>query len=77
MRFNLLNIWHCYLKMSTGSNHYDLLIIDSLFHAWAGTGGILEFVDGIIPPSSPRHPTMMPLSSPYNWQFMSIFQGVV
>jgi len=24
---------------------YDLLIIDSLSHAWAGTGGILEFVD--------------------------------
>jgi hypothetical protein len=24
---------------------YDLLIIDSLSHAWAGTGGILEYVD--------------------------------
>lgn len=24
---------------------YDLIIIDSLSHAWAGTGGILEFVD--------------------------------
>jgi AAA domain len=24
---------------------YDLLIIDSLSHGWAGTGGILEFVD--------------------------------
>lgn len=24
---------------------YDVLIIDSLSHAWAGTGGILEFVD--------------------------------
>ena len=27
---------------------YDLLIIDSLSHAWAGTGGILEFVDAKI-----------------------------
>jgi KaiC/GvpD/RAD55 family RecA-like ATPase len=26
-------------------NGYDLLIIDSLSHAWAGTGGILEYVD--------------------------------
>jgi hypothetical protein len=25
--------------------NYDLLIIDSLSHAWAGTGGILELVD--------------------------------
>ena len=24
---------------------YDLIIVDSLSHAWAGTGGILEFVD--------------------------------
>ena len=28
-----------------GNLGYDLIIIDSLSHAWAGTGGILEFVD--------------------------------
>lgn len=26
---------------------YDLLILDSLSHAWAGRGGILEFVDAV------------------------------
>jgi len=28
-----------------GNLGYDLIIVDSLSHAWAGTGGILEFVD--------------------------------
>jgi hypothetical protein len=28
-----------------GEGGYDVLIIDSLSHAWAGTGGILEYVD--------------------------------
>lgn len=28
-----------------GDQGYDVLIIDSLSHAWAGKGGILEFVD--------------------------------
>lgn len=27
---------------------YDLLMIDSLSHAWAGPGGILEFVDNLV-----------------------------
>ncbi|MDD3293964.1 MAG: ATP-binding protein [Geobacteraceae bacterium] len=27
---------------------YDILIIDSLSHAWAGPGGILEFVDNLV-----------------------------
>jgi len=27
---------------------YDLLIIDGLSHAWAGPGGILEFVDNLV-----------------------------
>lgn len=28
-----------------GKSGYDVLIIDSLSHAWAGVGGLLEFVD--------------------------------
>jgi len=30
---------------AAGADGYDLLIIDSLSHAWAGKGGLLEFVD--------------------------------
>jgi len=116
--------------MSTGSNHYELLIIDSLSHAWAGPAVYLEFVDArtesakgnkfagwreatpkhnslvdamlhpsrffyllvviifnsttgsspyhspVIPLSSPGHPPVISRSSPFNWQFISIFQGV-
>ena len=34
-----------YIKCIRGAADYDVLIIDSLSHAWAGPGGVLEFVD--------------------------------
>lgn len=35
------------IKEAEAAGCYDVLVIDSLSHAWNGTGGLLEIVDGI------------------------------